>query len=145
MSQLCAKSLCISRFRSIGTCKQNRDATCLAVPVMHALCRFSTCLTPQFLLQIHPSVYQIHVCRSISTQTKSQVCFALQTFSKRLLYILTEHLNKWRCKLTKCPKWTLVKVNILSAELESLMAGWMFSFRSFSMYIPKKGQACSNT
>lgn len=44
-----------------------------------------------------------------------------------------------------CPKWIFVKVKVLSAWLESLRVGWMFSFRNFSMYIPKNGQACCNT
>lgn len=48
-------------------------------------------------------------------------------------------------ELTMCPKWTLVKLNILRAALESLMDGWIFSLRNFSMYIPKKGQAWSST
>lgn len=48
-------------------------------------------------------------------------------------------------KLTMCPKWIFVKLKVFSAGLDSLTDGWMVSLRNFSMYIPKKGQACSNT
>lgn len=44
-----------------------------------------------------------------------------------------------------CPKWIFVKVKVLSAGLDCLTTGWMFSLRNFSMYIPKNGQACCNT
>lgn len=47
--------------------------------------------------------------------------------------------------LTMCPKWIFSKVKVLSAGLSWRTIGWMDSFRYFSMYIPKNGQACSKS
>lgn len=65
--------------------------------------------------------------------------YDLQTGARRLSFRFSARPRT----LTMCPKWTFVKAKVFRAGLESLTVGWMFSFRNFSMYIPKKGQTCS--
>lgn len=43
---------------------------------------------------------------------------------------------------TFCPMWTLVKVKVFRWGLDDLTDGWILSTRSFSIYMPKNGQAC---